>query len=754
MSTPHNPPTKSKTDSTKKTSAKISTHSTQKLSTQKAQKVKKVKKLKSAKTSAKTPLASKSSANKISTKQAKQTRQTYTIPKLPKSKNLPKSTLNLRKDIKHKWNLSALFASKDELVPFSKQTKRLALDFEATYKGKLSELSPQDFGDVIARYEGLIERIERVLTFAFLVFAEDTTKGDFYAKYELESSEIYEHLVFFELEFCDIDSAKITKFIAQCEKYAFYLQNLLVKKSHKLDLSAEKALIATSSVGVSAFSRLFDEHLASLKIGADKKGEEEILSLLHSHKRKIRQQAQEDFTKSLQESTPLLSYILNMVRKDLSIQTRLRNYPNKESFRHISNQISQKSVDSMMKCVNANFHLVHSYYALKGSILGINLKDFDRYAPIFAESSPSKIAKSPQAKSQKESTKISYAQALNQVILSYENFSPSFAKITRRAIKEGWVSSHPTPNKRGGAFSHGATPKAHPFVLLNWTGNRRDAFTIAHEFGHMIHQELSKNVGTLNHDTPLTTAETASVFGEMLFFDYLKRELKNKNAQKELLQIYAGKLEDIFSTLFRQVVMTNFERAIHAKDGELKAQDFDKIWQDENEKMFGKSLKLTQNYARWWSYIPHFIHSPFYCYAYSYGQLLVLALFGLYKSGKCKDFVSIYTDFLSAGGSKSPSELVGAFGFDIESSAFWNIGINEVQKLLWEFCTLCKEQGIKIPKNAQYSLVNIRKKSTKTINPKSSTLGTKPKSTKKASKNPTNKTKKLPTKSKSSTKQN
>lgn len=713
MSTPHNPPTKSKADSTKKTSAK-------------------------------TTLASKSSANKISTKQPNQTRQTYTIPKLPKSKNLPKSTLNLHKDIKHKWNLSALFASKDELAPFSKQTKRLALDFEVKYKGKLSELSPQDFGDVIARYEGLIERIERVLTFAFLVFAEDTTKGDFYAKYELESSEIYEHLVFFELEFCDIDSTKITKFIAQCEKYAFYLQNLLVKKSHKLDLSAEKALIATSSVGVSAFSRLFDEHLASLKIGADKKGEEEILSLLHSPKRKIRQQAQEDFTKSLQESTPLLSYILNMVRKDLSIQTRLRNYPNKESFRHISNQISQKSVDSMMKCVNANFHLVHSYYALKGSILGINLKDFDRYAPIFAESSPSKTPKASQAKSQKESTKISYAQALNQVILSYENFSPSFAKITRRAIKEGWVSSHPTPNKRGGAFSHGATPKAHPFVLLNWTGNRRDAFTIAHEFGHMIHQELSKNVGTLNHDTPLTTAETASVFGEMLFFDYLKRELKNKNAQKELLQIYAGKLEDIFSTLFRQVVMTNFERAIHAKDGELKAQDFDKIWQDENEKMFGKSLKLTQNYARWWSYIPHFIHSPFYCYAYSYGQLLVLALFGLYKSGKCKDFVSIYTDFLSAGGSKSPSELVGAFGFDIESSAFWNIGINEVQKLLWEFCTLCKEQGIKIPKNAQYSLVNIRKKSTKTINPKSSTLGTKPKSTKKASKNPTNKTKKYP----------
>ena len=616
------------------------------------------------------------------------------------------------KDITHKWDLSALFPNKDSLQSFSRQTKKEALDFEAKYKGSLSKLSPKDFSSALISYEEIIERIERILTYAFLVFAEDTLNGDFYAKYELESSEIYEHLVFFELEFCDIDSTKINAFIKQCPKYAFYLQNLLIKKSHKLDLSAEQALIATSSVGVSAFSRLFDEHLASIKIGKDKLSEEEVLSLLHSPKRKIRQKAQEDFTKSLKDSTPLLTYILNMVRKDLSIQTRLRNYPNKESFRHISNQISQKSVDSMMKCVNANFHLVHSYYIIKGNILGFKLKDYDRYAPIFAESTNTN---SKQAKSQStNNTKIPYSKAIEQVIKSYEKFSPTFANITRKAIKEGWVSSHPTPNKRGGAFSHGATPKAHPYVLLNWTGNRRDAFTIAHEFGHLIHQELSKNVGTLNHDTPLTTAETASVFGEMLFFDYIKKELKQDN-KKELLQIYAGKLEDISSTLFRQVVMTNCERAIHAKGGELKAEDFDKIWQEENAKMFGKSLKLSQNYARWWSYIPHFIHSPFYCYAYSYGQLLVLALFGLYKSGKCKDFVDIYTRFLSAGGSKSPSELVATFGFDIESSTFWEIGINEVRNLLWEFYAICNEQNIKIPKNAQYSLVNVHKKAPKSI---------------------------------------
>ena len=569
----------------------------------------------------------------------------------------------------HSWNLAPLFKNQKELDAFITKAKKDVTEFEKKYATKLQNLTDSEFLEALKQYELLTERIDRIATYAFLTFVQDTSRGAFYGKYEMIVNEIYKHLLFFELEFCALDSIKQKSFIKGAKNYSFYLQNLVVSKPHQLELNVEKALVATSAVGVSAFNRLFDEHLASLKIGKNKESEEQILAKLYSQNRKIRKSAQKEFSTSLQDSSALLGYILNMVRKDLSIQTNLRNYPNKETFRHISNQTTQKSVDKMLEIVNKNFSIVHQYYALKSKILGFKLKDYDRYAPIF-----------------ESKTSMDYTDALNLVIETYSAFSKTFGDITKKAIKEGWVSSHPTPNKRGGAFSHSAVPSVHPYVLLNWTENRRDAFTIAHEFGHMIHQELSKKVGCLNQNTPLTTAETASVFGEMLLFDHLK----NKLDKKELLGIYAGKLEDVFSTLFRQVVMTNFERTIHFSEDELKIEDFDRIWLEENKKMFGNSLKLTKNYARWWSYIPHFIHSPFYCYAYSYGQLLVLALFGLYKSGECKDFIKLYTDFLSAGGSKSPKDLIKTFGFDIENDGFWKIGITEVKKMLKEFKALIK----------------------------------------------------------------
>ena len=571
------------------------------------------------------------------------------------------------KESPHTWDLRALFADEKELATYSAKSLKGAQAFQKRYQGKLHTLNAQAFEGALKQYEMLIERIERVLTYTFLIFAQNTKRSELYAQYEIASNEVYENLVFFELEFCALESKIQKAFIKGAKHYSFYLKKLLQEKPHQLSLSAEQALIATSPVGVSAFSRLFDEHLSALKIGKNKQSEEEVLALLHSPKRCVRKKAQKDFSKTLKKSSPLLVYIFNMVRKDLSIKTRLRHYSSKEEFRHISNQISQKSVDAMIATTNTNFDIVHSYYTLKSKLLGHKLKDYDRYAPL-----------------QTDNVKMHYNYALELVCQTYEAFSKPFGAIVRKAIQQGWVSSHPAPNKRGGAFSHGSVPGAHPYVLLNWTGNRRDAFTIAHEFGHMIHQELSKKVGSLNHDTPLTTAETASVFGEMLLFDYLKSHLDNK----ALLSMYAGKLEDIFSTLFRQVVMTNFERSIHAKDGELALQDFDRIWYKENAKMFGKSVELTKNYARWWSYIPHFIHSPFYCYAYSYGQLLTLALFGLYKSGKCKDFEARYSEFLAAGGSKAPSELVAIFGFDIENEQFWQIGMQEVRTMLNEFQTL------------------------------------------------------------------
>ena len=563
------------------------------------------------------------------------------------------------------WDLSALFKSIKEMDLFAINLKKRAQSFEKKHNGKVSKIA--DIDGVMREYEGICEGLARIATYSFLIFAKDTKKGNIYAKYELLTNEIQNHIIFFEVEFAKIDDKIAKNFIAKSTRYKYSLSKIFAQKKHSLSKDEEKIILKLSPVGANAFSRLFDEHLSKMRfiLGDKALNEEEILSKLHDKNRCVRKSAQKEMTKRLKKSSHLLGYIINIIKKEVAILGELRGYDLPESFRHIDNQISQKSVDSMIEIVESNFALVHKYYKIKSQLLGIKkLKDFDRYAPLNFE----------------PSGEIPYIEAKNLVLQTYSDFSPIFGKIAQNAFKNGWVDSHPNGDKRGGAFSHGATPNAHPFVLLNYTGGRRDIFTIAHEFGHAIHQELSKSVGYLNMDTPLTTAETASVFGEMLLFDKMKQNLKGK----ELLSLYAGKIEDIFSTLFRQVVMTNFERKIHAKKDELSTTQLSDIWQSENAKMFGDSLKLTKNYALWWSYIPHFIHSPFYCYAYSYGQLLSLALFGLYKQNK-KDFVPKYTKFLSAGGSQSPKDLVKIFGFDIEDSAFWEVGINEVKNLLNAF---------------------------------------------------------------------
>lgn len=569
------------------------------------------------------------------------------------------------------WDLNALFKDIKAVDIFAQHLKKQAQIFEKKYNGKVAETS--DIDSIIKEYENICEGIARIATFTFLLFAKNTANGAIYAKYELVINEIQNYIIFFEVEFANLDEKIAKKIIAKSSQYSYFLSKIFAAKSHTLTKDQEKIILALSPVGGSAFSRMFDEFMSKLtfKLDSHKLTEEEILSKLHDKSRTKRQKAQKVLTKKLKKSAFILGYILNVIKKETAIMAKIRHYPKAESFRHIDNQISQKSVDSMIEIVESNFAISQQYYAIKSNILGIKkLKDFDRYAPLGF----------------KEKSEIPYNEAKQLVIETYNDFSPVFGKIVESAFKNGWVDSAPCANKRGGAFSHGATPKAHPYILLNYTNSRRDIFTIAHEFGHAIHQELSKKVGYLNMDTPLTTAETASVFGEMLLFDRMKRNLKGD----ELLSLYAGKLEDIFSTLFRQVIMTNFERRIHAKSDELSIESLNNIWIDENAKMFGKSLKLTKNYAFWWSYIPHFIHSPFYCYAYAYGQLLSLALFGLYKQN-ANNFVEKYIIFLSAGGSQSPKDLVAIFGFDIESVTFWNIGMKEVEKMLNEFKELAKK---------------------------------------------------------------
>ncbi len=564
------------------------------------------------------------------------------------------------------WDLKALFNSEIELQEFMQKTLKDAKLFEHTYKDKIKELKTKEFLAVLDDYEMILDEVARCSTYAFLIFSTDANKGAFFAKYQKLVNECEDKLLFFELEFNHLDEEKQEKIISKAGIKTFYLQSLKKQKKHQLSLKEEKIMLKKELVSSSAFSRLFDEHLSRLKFKFDNKeiSEEEVLSELYSADRNRRKEASISLSEGLSVHLNLLSYIFNMIKTDLKIDCEIRNYKNAEEPRHIDNKITQKSVDALIQTTCKNFEIVSEYYKIKANLLGVDkLYDYDRYAPIEAEND------------------YDFEKSKEIVLSAFKNFDERFYEIALKAFNENWIDVYPKENKRGGAFSHSAVPKAHPYILLNYTNKRRDLFTLAHELGHSIHQYLSKDVGYLSSDTPLTTAETASVFAEMIVFDYIKSNLKDK----ELISLYASKLEDIFATLFRQIIFTTFERRVHSQDGELSVEELNNIWYEENAKMFGDSVILSENYKIWWSYIPHFIHSPFYCYAYSYGQLLVLALYGLYKNQKLNNFKDKYVEFLSLGGAKSPKELIKIFEFDIEDVEFWEIGIDEVKRILNEF---------------------------------------------------------------------
>lgn len=569
------------------------------------------------------------------------------------------------------WDLRALYENEEALNKDLEDAKSRANGFEGVCKGKLKELGVNEFLESIREYESINEMLGRIMTYAFLKFATNSDNGGFYAKYQLEYTAIAEKLLFFELEFNRLPKAKQMEFVDFNPIYRYYLESLIENKPYQLSNKEERILLKKEMTSSSAFSRLFDEHFSRMKFSLDGKklSEEEILSKLQEPSRDVRKKAASAFTKGLKPHQPLLAYIFNMIKTDLASECELRGYKNAEQPRHIDNKITQKSVDALIKSAESSFHLVQEYYTQKAKLLGLDeLFEYDRYAPL--ESSGGEY---------------DFETSKKIVLEAFSKFHPRFRDIAKMAFDDGWIDVFPKDKKRGGAFSHPATPSTHPYVLLNHTNTRRDLFTLAHELGHAIHQYLSREVGYLGSDTPLTTAETASVFAEMLVFDAIKDDL----AKEEKRALYASKIEDIFSTLYRQINFTTFERKVHAHDGELDLETFNRYWMEESKKMFGDSITLSPDYALWWSYIPHFIHSPFYCYAYSYGQLLVLALYGLYKRSDKSEFIQNYISFLSAGGSQSPKNLIAKFGFDIEDEAFWQLGILEIESLLKEFKEMC-----------------------------------------------------------------
>lgn len=620
------------------------------------------------------------------------------------------------------WNLGELFANEAEFSAAIDSASAQARDFELKFKDKLRALSAEEFLDALELYESISEQIGKIMSFAHLSFARDTSLGAQQAKTEQACNDISQSLLFFELEFNELDAAKQDEFIAGGGRFRYYLSLLKQRKAHQLSLPQESVLLKTSPVSGEAFSRLFDESMArmSFDFRGRKLGEEEILSLLHSSDRKVRKDAAASLSAVLEQNSHLLGYIYNMIKTDLKIRCELRGYDKAEAVMHEENQINIASVDALIAEAERSFALVGKFYAKKREILGYDaLYDYDRYAPLGGDES-----------------EFSFEQAEQIVLAAFEKFSPKFKQIALIAFEQNWIDAMPAQNKQSGAFSHSGSRDTHPFVLLNFTRKRRDVFTLAHELGHAIHQYLSYGVGYFNSFTPLTTAETASVFCEMLVFDYMRENFSNLNGSQNLkcdasqeaqdgeipnehavkqaaLQssadsceyaardtdtpwqtasdkaalraMLAAKIEDIFATLYRQIGFTTFERRVHASADELSVEQVGELWMEESRKMFAGELILQDHYKSWWSYIPHFIHSPFYCYSYAYAQLLVLALYGLYKSGRLENFVQIYTEFLSSGGSDEPQKLVAKFGFDINKSEFWRIGIEQVAALVDEF---------------------------------------------------------------------
>ena len=587
------------------------------------------------------------------------------------------------------WDLTDLY--KDLEDPQIKvdvdQITNDAKAFEKNYRNKIDsdDLDAETLYGAVNELESLSERTGKLLSFAYLMFAGDTNDpktGAFLQQMQETATEIRKHLLFFELEWIRVSDDKANALInhEKLKSYDHFLENERKYKPHRLLEGEEKVLDIKSNTGGRAFKRLFDEVVNNIefKVRLDGKTkpltETETLSLQYDPDREKRKAGAKGLTKGLKQNARVLTFIFNTLIKDHESTDNLRSYEYAMQARNMDNEIDRKTVDALLKASENNFHIVAKYYELKKQILDMDkFYDYDRYCPIM-----------------ENKRNIPYTKAKEIVLQSFAEFSTEMHDITKQFFDKNWIDSEVREGKRGGAFSHSTVPSVHPYVFTNFNGKMRDVMTLAHELGHGVHQYLSRQQGYFHSDTPLTTSETASVFAEMLVF---KKLMDDEDDPNEKLALLCGKLEEMFATVFRQVVMTRFEQSVHdasRKKGELSTEDFNKLWIKTNRKMFGKSVTLTKDYSYWWLYIPHFVHSPFYCYAYSFGELLVLSLYKKYlKEGA--DFVPKYMELLASGGMDSPNNLLEKLNIDISNPEFWQEGLDYLSDILGEAETLSSQ---------------------------------------------------------------
>jgi oligoendopeptidase F len=581
------------------------------------------------------------------------------------------------------WDLGDLYGSPDD--PRVEQdlqgARRRAEAFETAYRGKIdvpSGPAPALLLAALEELEGLYEQMDRPAVYAQLLHAaktDDPRRGALLARTREQRTDINKHLIFFDLEWVKVPDDAVRTLLAapQLAKYRHYLDQKRAWRPHYLSEPEEKVLDEKQVTGRAAFVRLFDETVSTLRFPFEHAGKAESLSMqqilarLYDADREARRAAAAGLTRGLQENTRLLTFLFNNLVLDHQADCRLRHFDNPMGPRNLSNEISQQTVDALMTATERHQGMAQRYYRLKGRLLGLEpLYDYDRYAPLFPDVPT-----------------CDWPRARQTVQESYEAFSPKAGKIIREFFDRRWIDAELREGKRGGAFSSSAVPSAHPYILMNYTDKLRDVMTLAHELGHGLHQYLSRGVGYLQCDTPLTTAEMASVFGEMLTFQRLQQLFPEPRTRLAML---CSKIEDGFATVFRQVVLTRFEQLLHRarrEQGEQATEQVNALWLEANRPMHGDVVRLSDGYGWWWSYIGHFIHAPFYCYAYAFGELLVLALVQKYRQ-EGPAFVPQYLDLLSAGGSEAPHVLLGRLGMDVTDPAFWELGLRLLDDMVGE----------------------------------------------------------------------
>jgi oligoendopeptidase F len=577
------------------------------------------------------------------------------------------------------WDLSDLYPGKDspEFKADLEKAKADAARFEAEYKGKLVELTRA--GKLITAIkdsERLGDLTGKIGSFSFLQYAQKSTDPD-RAKFMGDTNEALTNLstrvLFFELELNRIDDADLeAAFDADTElaRYRTWFAELRKAKPYQLDDKLEELFHDKSVTAYSAWNRLFDETLASLEFEVD--GEtlnmESTLHLLSEKDEKKRESAFRALGKTLKANGRLFTHITNVLAKDKEISDRWRGYEDIADSRHMANSVEREVVDALQKAVtNAYPRLSHRYYTMKAKWFGKDkLNAWDRNAPL--PTSDERVW--------------DWNSAVSTVMEAYGQFSPKLAEVAEPFFNSGWIDAPVGEGKLSGAFAHPTVPSAHPYLMLNYMGRSRDIMTLAHELGHGVHQRLAAAQGPILSNTPLTLAETASVFGEMLTF----RSLLNKTTDpQQRFALLASKVEDMLNTVVRQIAFYTFERRVHTarRQGELRTEEINQIWLDVQKESLGDAIVQNEGYETFWAYIPHFIHSPFYVYAYAFGDCLVNSLYAQYEKAN-EGFAERYFELLKAGGSKHHSELLAPFGLDAKDPQFWSLGLSMIEGLIDE----------------------------------------------------------------------